>query len=64
MDEQEIKEGKQSKQNKCGRPRYFCDLASTIVLKMKYIFSMPFRTLQGLSNSLLTIALVPLQCLH
>jgi heme-degrading monooxygenase HmoA len=47
IDEEAIKEWKQSKQNKRGRPRRFSDLAITIALMVKRVFSLPLRTLQG-----------------
>ncbi len=64
IDEETIKEWKQSKQNKRGRPRRFSDLAITTVLTLKRVFSLPLRALQGLINSLLKLADIPLICPH
>lgn len=64
IDEEAIREWKQSKQKKRGRPRFFSDLAITTALMMKRIFSMPLRTLQGFINSVFMLARVPLQCPH
>lgn len=64
IDEEAIREWKQSKQKKRGRPRFFSDLAITTALMMKRIFSMPLRTLQGFIDSVFLLARVPLQCPH
>ncbi|HDY8021450.1 TPA: IS5 family transposase [Vibrio vulnificus] len=64
IDEEAIREWKQSKQKKRGRPRVFSDLAITTALMMKRIFSMPLRTLQGFIDSVFLLARVPLQCPH
>nr|BCN22413.1 putative transposase [Vibrio mimicus] len=64
IDEEAIREWKQSKQKKRGRPRFFSDLAITTALMMKRIFSMPLRTLQGFIDSVFLLARLPLQCPH
>ncbi|ELV8657528.1 IS5 family transposase [Vibrio vulnificus] len=64
IDEEAIREWKQSKQKKRGRPRFFSDLAITTALMMKRIFSMPLRTQQGFIDSVFLLARVPLQCPH
>ncbi|MFO4671679.1 IS5 family transposase [Vibrio cholerae] len=64
IDEEVIRQWKQSKQKKRGRPRFFSDLAITTALMMKRIFSMPLRTLQGFIDSVFLLAHVPLQCPH
>ncbi|MGV3002805.1 IS5 family transposase [Vibrio sp. E150_018] len=64
IDEEAIREWKQSKQKKRGRPRFISDLAITTALMMKRIFSMPLRTRQGFINSVFMLASVPLQCPH
>ena len=45
IDEETIREWKQSKQNKRGRPRRFSDLAIATALMVKRVFSMPLRAL-------------------
>lgn len=45
IDEETIREWKQSKQNKLGRPRRFSDLAITTVVMVKRVFSMLLRAL-------------------
>ncbi|AAO07375.1 Transposase [Vibrio vulnificus CMCP6] len=39
IDEEAIREWKQSKQKKRGRPRFFSDLAITTALMMKHLFN-------------------------
>lgn len=64
IDEETIREWKQSKQNKRGRPRRFSDLAITTALMVKRIFSMPLRALQGFLDSVFKLADIPLVCPH
>ncbi|HDZ3695600.1 TPA: IS5 family transposase [Vibrio cholerae] len=60
IDEEAIRKWKQSKQDKRGRPRQFSDLA----LRVKRIFSMPLRALQGFIDSVFSLANVPIVCPH
>ncbi|NOE76921.1 IS5 family transposase [Vibrio cholerae] len=64
IDEEAIRQWKQSKQDKRGRPRQFSDLAITTALMVKRVFSMPLRTLQGFIDSVFTLANVPIVCPH
>jgi hypothetical protein len=64
IDEENIREWKQSKQNKRGRPRQFSDLAITTALMVKRVFSMPLRALQGFLDSVFKLANIPLVCPH
>ncbi len=59
IDEKTIKEWKQSKQSKRGRPRRFSDLAITTALMVKRIFSMPLRALQDFLGSVFKLANIP-----
>ncbi|OCP75279.1 IS5 family transposase, partial [Vibrio parahaemolyticus] len=64
IDEEAIRQWKQSKQDKRGRPRQFSDLAITTALMVKRVFSMPLRVLQGLIDSVFSLANVPIVCPH
>ena len=64
IDEEAIREWKQGKQNKRGRPRIFSDLAITTALMVKRIFSMPLRAAQGFMDSVFRLAQLPLRCPH
>ena len=64
IDEEAISEWEQSKQNKCGRPRRFSDLAITTAMMVKRVFSMPLRSLQGFIDSIFRLAHIPLSCPH
>ncbi|EOK5722022.1 TPA: IS5 family transposase [Vibrio parahaemolyticus] len=64
IDEEAIRQWKQSKQDKRGRPRQFSDLAITTVLMVKRVFSMPLRALQGFIDSVFSLANVPIVCPH
>ena len=64
IDEDTIREWKQSKLNKRGRPRRFSDLAITTALMVKRVFSMPLRALQGFLDSVFKLANIPLVCPH
>ncbi|WP_347116712.1 IS5 family transposase [Vibrio cholerae] len=64
IDEEAIRQWKQSKQNKRGRPRQFSDLAITTALIVKRVFSMPLRALQGFIDSVFSLANVPIVCPH
>ncbi|AKB03472.1 IS5 family transposase [Vibrio cholerae] len=64
IDEEAIRQWKQSKQNKRGRPRQFSDLAITTALMVKRVFSMPLRALQGFIDSVFSLANVPIVCPH
>ncbi|TQP59670.1 IS5 family transposase [Vibrio cholerae] len=64
IDEEAIRQWKQSKQNKRGRPRQFSDLAITTALMVKRVFSMPLRALQGFIDSVFSLANVPILCPH
>ncbi|HCH1193134.1 TPA: IS5 family transposase, partial [Vibrio parahaemolyticus] len=55
---------KQSKQDKRGRPRQFSDLAITTALMVKRVFSMPLRALQGFIDFVFSLANVPIVCPH
>ncbi|EQB9060685.1 transposase [Vibrio parahaemolyticus] len=48
IDEEAIREWKQGKQNKLGRPRIFSDLAITTALIVKRIFQCHFALRKGL----------------
>ncbi len=56
IDEEAIREWKQSKQSKRGRRRRFSDLAITTALMVKRVFSMPLRALQGFLDSVFKLA--------
>lgn len=64
IDEEAIKNWKQTKQEKRGRPRTFSALAITIALMVKRAFSMPLRALQGFIDSVFRLADVQLRCPH
>ncbi|EHH2448789.1 IS5 family transposase, partial [Vibrio vulnificus] len=64
IDEEAIRQWKQSKQDKRGRPRQFSDLAITTALMVKRVFSMPLRALQGFIDSVFSLANVPIACPH
>ncbi|EKO4254888.1 IS5 family transposase, partial [Vibrio parahaemolyticus] len=64
IDEEAIRQWKQSKQDKHGRPRQFSDLAITTALMVKRVFSMPLRALQGFIYSVFSLANVPIVCPH
>ncbi|EKF9792823.1 IS5 family transposase [Vibrio cholerae] len=64
IDEEAIRQWKQSKQDKRGRPRQFSDLAITTALMVKRVFSMPLRALQGFIDSDFSLANVPIVCPH
>lgn len=64
IDEEEIREWKQGKQNKRGRPSVFSHLAITTALMVKRIFSMPLRASQGFIDSVFQLAHLPLHCPH
>ncbi|MEZ8714215.1 IS5 family transposase [Vibrio alginolyticus] len=64
IDEEAIRQWKQSKQDKRGRPRQFSDLAITTTLMVKRVFSMPLRALQGFIDSVFSLANVPIVCPH
>nr|QOS16274.1 hypothetical protein VP360_00024 [Vibrio parahaemolyticus] len=64
IDEEAIREWKQGKQNRRGRPRIFSDLAITTALMVKRIFSMPLRASQGFMDSVFQLAQLPLRSLH
>ncbi len=64
IDEEAIRQWKQSKQDKRGRPRQFSDLAITTALMVKRVFSMPLRALQGVIDSVFLLANVPIVCPH
>ena len=64
INEEAIREWKQRKQNKRGRPRRFSDLAITTALMVKRVFSMPVRALQGFIDSVFKLANLPLTCPH
>ncbi|CAI2322204.1 hypothetical protein IFVP182_C240032 [Vibrio parahaemolyticus] len=64
IDEEAIREWKQGKQNKRGRPHIFCDLAITTALMVKRIFSMPLRASQGFMDPVFRLAQLPLRCPH
>ncbi|HFG1892950.1 TPA: IS5 family transposase [Vibrio cholerae] len=64
IDEEAIRQWKQSKQNKRGRPRQFSDLAITTALMVKRVFSMPLSALQGFIDSVFSLANVPIVCPH
>ncbi|HCE2380015.1 IS5 family transposase [Vibrio parahaemolyticus] len=64
IDEVAIRQWKQSKQDKRGRPRQFSDLAITTALMVKRVFSMPLRALQGFIDSAFSLANVPIVCPH
>ncbi|MFM2623451.1 IS5 family transposase [Vibrio owensii] len=64
IDEEAIRDWKQPKQGKRGRPRTFSDLAITTALMVKRVFSMPLRALQGFIDSVFRLADVPLVCPH
>ncbi len=64
IDEEAIREWKQGKQYKRGRPRVFSDLAITTALMVKRIFSMPLRASQGFIDSVFKLAHLPLRCPH
>ncbi|ELA9803519.1 IS5 family transposase, partial [Vibrio parahaemolyticus] len=64
IDEETIRQWKQSKQDKRGRPRQFSDLAITTALMVKRVFSMPLRALQGFIDSVFSLANVPIVCPH
>ncbi|HGZ6746075.1 TPA: IS5 family transposase [Vibrio parahaemolyticus] len=58
IDEETIRQWKQSKQDKRGRPRQFSDLAITTALMVKRVFSMLLRALQGFIDSVFSLAIV------
>ncbi|MCV5373666.1 transposase, partial [Escherichia coli] len=60
IDEEAIRQWKQRKQDKRGRPRQFSDLAITTALMVKRVFSMPLRALQGFIDSVFSLANVPI----
>ncbi|EJG1656633.1 IS5 family transposase [Vibrio parahaemolyticus] len=64
IDEEAIRQWKQSKQDKRGRPSQFSDLAITTALMVKRVFSMPLRALQGFIDSVFSLANVPIVCPH
>ncbi|EEY98565.1 transposase [Vibrio sp. RC586] len=64
IDEEAIRQWKQSKQDKRGRPPQFSDLAITTALMVKRVFSMPLRALQGFIDSVFSLANVPIVCPH
>ncbi|HHG3173021.1 TPA: IS5 family transposase [Vibrio parahaemolyticus] len=64
IDEEAIRQWKQSKQDKRGRPRQFSDLAITTALMVKQVFSIPLRALQGFIDSVFSLANVPIVCPH
>ncbi len=64
IDEEAIRQWKQSKQDKRGRPRQFSDLAITTALMVERVFSMPLRALQGFIDSVFSLANVPIVCPH
>ncbi len=64
IDEETIREWKQSKQNNRSRPRRFSQLAITTALMVKRVFSMPLRALRGFLDSLFKLASIPLICPH
>ncbi|WP_171901750.1 transposase, partial [Vibrio parahaemolyticus] len=64
IDEEAIRQWKQSKQDKRGRPLQFSDLAITTALMVKRVFSMPLRALQGFIDSVFSLANVPIVCSH
>ncbi|MCX8773623.1 IS5 family transposase [Vibrio parahaemolyticus] len=64
IDEEAIRQWKQSKQDKRGRPRQFSDLAITTALMVKQVFSIPLRALQGFIDSVFSLANVPIICPH
>ncbi len=64
IDEEAIRDWKQPKQGKRGRPRTFSDLAIATALMVKRVFSMPLRALQDFIDSVFRLADVPLVCLH
>ncbi|KIT55754.1 transposase IS903, partial [Vibrio parahaemolyticus 901128] len=64
IDEEAIRQWKQSKQDKRARPRQFSDLAITTALMVKRVFSMPLRALQGFIDSVFSLANVPIVCPH
>ncbi|WP_305842989.1 IS5 family transposase [Photobacterium leiognathi] len=64
IDEEAIREWKQGKQNKRGRPRVFSDLAIITALMVKRIYSMPLRASQGFIDSVFQLAHLPLRCPH
>lgn len=64
IDEEAIRDRKQGKQNKCGRPCIFSDLAITTALIVKRIFSMTLRAAQGFMDSVFRLAQLPLRCPH
>ncbi len=64
IDEEAIRQWKQSKQDKRGRPRQFSDLAITTALMVKRVFSMPLRALQGFIDFVFSLANVPIVCPH
>jgi hypothetical protein len=57
-------EWKQTKQDRCGRPRLFSDLAITTALMVRRILFLPLRALQGFIDSVFRLANVPLICPH
>ncbi len=64
IDEEAIRQWKQSKQDKRGRPRQFSDLAITTTLTVKRIFSMSLSALQGFIDSVFSLANVHIVCPH
>lgn len=64
IDEETIREWKQVKQHKRGRPRSFSDLAITTALMVKRVFSLSLRALQGFIDSRFALANIPLTCPH
>lgn len=64
IDEAAIRQWKQSKQYKRGRPPQFSDLAITTALMVKRVFSMSLRALQGVIASVFSLANVPIVCPH
>ncbi|AAO11495.1 Transposase [Vibrio vulnificus CMCP6] len=64
IDEEAIREWRQGKQNKRGRPRIFSDLAITTALMVKRIFSMPLHASQGFMDSVFRLAQLALHCPH
>ncbi len=64
IDEEAIRQWKQSKQDKRGRPRQFSDLAITTALMVIRVFSMPLRALQGFIDSVFSLANVAIVCPH
>lgn len=64
IDEEAIREWKQVKQNKRGKPRIFSDLAITTALMVKRIFSMPLLAAQGFMDSVFRLVQLPLRCPH